>query len=170
MARSVPREGRGGGGTRGYRPPVATRKKTPSASPRPGGATSMRDWLARIPEPRRADVKALDALIRRAAPALKPAFSPGLGMMGYGPYHYRYASGREGDSFHIALASLVQHISVYVCATDGKGSYVAEKHREALRPASVGRSCIRFKRLAQMDLAALERVIREGARAKPMGG
>jgi hypothetical protein len=149
---------------------MAARKKKPTASPKPRGATTLRDWLAKLPEGRRADVKALDALIRRCAPGLKPVFSPALGMMGYGPYHYRYASGREGESFHIALASQVQHISLYLSCTDGAGAYVAEKHKAALKPASVGRSCIRFKRLEQVDLGAREKVIREGARAKPLGG
>lgn len=148
---------------------MAPRKKLP-VSPKPVGATSLRDYLARIPEPRRSDVKRLHALVRKAAPSLRPVFAAGPGMIGYGPYHYRYASGREGESFQIALASQKQHISLYLCCTDGQGSYVAEKHREALRPASVGKSCIRFKRLAQMDLAALERVVREGAKAAPLGG
>lgn len=148
---------------------MPSRRKLP-VSPKPVGATSLRDYLARIPEPRRSEVKRLHALVRKVAPALRPVFAAASGMIGYGPYHYRYATGREGESFRIALASQKQHISLYLCCTDGEGAYVAEKHRQALRPASVGRSCIRFRRLEQMDLAALERVIREGSRAAPLGG
>lgn len=174
MPGSVTRAGHDAEAAWPYACRMATRKKTArrktAASPKPRGATSARDWLARLPEDRRADVEALDALIRRCAPALKPVFSPKLGMMGYGPYHYRYASGREGESFHIALASQVQHLSLYLSCTDGAGAYVAEKHRAALKPASVGRSCIRFRRLEQMDLGVLEKVVREAAAAKPLGG
>jgi hypothetical protein len=147
---------------------MATPAKQP-ASPKPTGATSLSGYLASIPEPRRSDVKRLHALIRKAAPGLRPAFDARTGMIGYGPYHYRYASGREGDSFVIALASQKQYISLYLCCTDADGAYVAEKHRRALAPASVGKSCIRFRRLEQLDVAVLERVVREGARARPLG-
>lgn len=149
---------------------MKTRKRgSLPTSAKPAGATTLAGYLASVPEPRRADLRRLHALIRKLAPRLRPAFSPRSGMIGYGAYRYRYASGREGDSFHIALASQRQYISLYLCCTTGDGTYVAEKHREALRPASVGRSCIRFRRLEQLDLAALSRAIREGGRATPLG-
>ncbi len=83
-------------------------------------------------------------------------------MIGYGKYHYRYASGREGDWSVIALASQKNYISVYVCASDGK-AYVVERRARELPKASVGKSCIRFKRIADIDLETLGSIIREGA-------
>jgi len=121
------------------------------------------EYIAKLKEPRRAEVAALDALIRKTAPRLKP-FIHG-GMLGYGPFHYKYASGREGDSFRIGVASNANYISLYICASDGK-EYVAERYKKALPKANIGRSCVRFKRLGDLDPGALKKLIREGA-ARP---
>ena len=83
-------------------------------------------------------------------------------MLGYGPFHYRYASGREGDTTLLGLASQKRYISLYACMADDRG-YVAERYAEALPKASIGKSCIRFTRLADVDLATLETVVRECA-------
>jgi hypothetical protein len=47
-------------------------------------------------------------------------------------------------------------------AADGK-TYVAEKFKEQLPKASIGKSCVRFKRLSDLDEATLAKLIREGA-------
>jgi hypothetical protein len=90
----------------------------------------------------------------------------GWGMICYGRFHYRYATGREGDWCVIALSSRKNYISVYVCAVKD-GTYVAEASKHLLPRADIGKSCIRFKRIADVDLGALASVIREGVRAKP---
>lgn len=88
-------------------------------------------------------------------------------MIGYEMYHYKYASGREGDWPIIALASQKNYISVYVCGVK-KGKYVAELHKKDFPKASIGRSCIRFKKLEDIDLKTLGEVIKEGAKS-PFG-
>jgi hypothetical protein len=114
---------------------------------------------------KRADLKALHQLIRKTLPDLKPCIVHG--MIGYGPYHYRYATGREGDSARVVLASNKTGFSVYVSAVDQKGRYLAEQAKAKLGKASVGKSCIRFKKLADLDVAALRDVLEQvkGARA-----
>ena len=119
-------------------------------------------YIAKLEEPRKAEVAALDALIRKTAPKLKPFILSG--MLGYGPCHYKYASGREGDSCRIGVASNKNYISLYICACDSNG-YVAERYKEALPKANIGRSCVRFKHLSDLDHAALKKMIREGAQA-----
>jgi hypothetical protein len=119
------------------------------------------EYLAKVDDARKADIAALDAMIRKLAPKLEPFVHSG--MLGYGPMHYKYASGREGDSFHIGLASNKNYISLYICAADDKG-YVPERYKKALPKANIGKSCVRFKRLADLDPAALEKLIREGAK------
>ena len=47
-------------------------------------------------------------------------------MIGYGRYHFRYATGREGDWCVLGLASHKRYISLYVTAEDGRGGYLAE--------------------------------------------
>jgi hypothetical protein len=128
---------------------------------KPAGATTIEDYLDQIDEPRKSEIQALHGLIRKAIPKLEPSIQSG--MIGYGTYHYKYASGREGDSPVVALASQKSYISVYVCAANPDG-YVAEKNRAELAPASVGKSCIRFKKLADIDQKTLIKVIKEGAR------
>jgi hypothetical protein len=119
------------------------------------------EYLAKVEESRRADVTALDAMVRKHAPELKPFIHSG--MLAYGPWHYKYDSGREGDWFRMGIASNKNYISLYVVATDG-AKYVAEGFKEALPKASIGKSCVRFKRLSDLDLAALTRLIEAGAK------
>jgi len=59
-------------------------------------AGTPQDYIDGLDEPRRSDVAALDALIRAAAPDLEPVMA--ATMLAYGPFHHRYASGREGDA------------------------------------------------------------------------
>ena len=60
--------------------------------------------------------------------------------------------------------------SVYVCSLDETGKqYIAEKYREELGKVSVGKSCIRFRKLADVDLKTLKRVVREARRSGGMG-
>lgn len=118
------------------------------------------EYLAQLDEPRKSEVTALDSLIRKNAPKLAPFIHSG--MLAYGPWHYRYASGREGDGFRIGVASNRNYISLYISAGDECG-YVAERHKAALPKAKIGRSCVRFKRLNDLDQAALVKLIREGA-------
>ena len=118
------------------------------------------EYIAALAEPRRGEVAALDHLIRQTAPRLERFI--GSGMLGYGRYHYRYASGREGDTALIGLASRKQYISLYVIAADEQG-YLAEQYRDRFPKADVGKSCVRIKRLADLDTTALADLIRRGA-------
>jgi hypothetical protein len=123
-------------------------------------AASPAQYLDQLHEPRRADVAALDALIRKTT-RLDPYIHSGI--LAYGPYHYKYASGREGDWFRFGVSSNKNYISLYVCAGDDAG-YVAERYRDALPNASIGRSCVRFKRLSDLDPKALQKMLREASR------
>jgi hypothetical protein len=118
------------------------------------------EYIAKLVEPRKAEVVALDALIRKTAAKLAPFVHGGI--LAYGPWHYKYPSGREGDWFRIGVASNKNYISLYICAGDEEG-YIPERYKKALPKANIGRSCVRFKRLSDLDLAALKRMIREGA-------
>lgn len=125
--------------------------------------TSPAEYIEQLGEPRKSDIAALDKLIREAAPKLEPFIHSG--MLAYGRWHYKYESGREGDWFRIGLASNKNYISLYVCASDEQG-YCAERYKESLPKASIGKSCVRFKRLADLDLQVLRKLIKEGAKAK----
>jgi uncharacterized protein YdhG (YjbR/CyaY superfamily) len=122
-------------------------------------------YIEALDEPRRSDVRRLHELIRAAAPELQPTTE--FGMLGYGRYHYRYASGREGDATVVALASNKRYISLYVHSVlDGR--YLAEAYAPQLPKASVGKSCIRVRRAADLDPAVLTELLR-AAVAHPPG-
>lgn len=111
-------------------------------------------YLNSLPPDRKKALTILHRAIRKAAPDLKPLIING--MLGYGKYHYKYASGREGDSAMVGLASQKQHISLYLMACDDTG-YLAEQNKDRLGKVSVGKSCIRFKKLEDPNLdVALE--------------
>ncbi|MGH9720619.1 MAG: DUF1801 domain-containing protein [Bryobacteraceae bacterium] len=128
---------------------------------KPIGARTPAEYFTLIDEPRRSDIKAVHALITKAVPKLKPSIQ--AGMIGYGTYHYKYASGRECDWPIVALASNKSYISVYVCASEN-GEYIAEKYKHELPKASIGKSCIRFKKLSDIDVKTLERIVKTGVR------
>ena len=98
------------------------------------------------------------ALVRATVPHLEPVIMGG--MLGYGPFHYRYASGREGEACRLSIASNASYISLYCFAADDEGD-VAERYVDRLPKAKIGKSCVRFKRLADLDEDALVALIRE---------
>jgi hypothetical protein len=125
-----------------------------------GASPTPEAYLASVGEAQRADVRALHELIRATAPALEPRVESGI--IGYGRYTYRYASGRTGASAPIGLSARKRYISFYVMAADGE-RYLAETYRDRLPAADIGKSCVRFRRLADLDRDALIELIRAGA-------
>ena len=131
-------------------------------------APTPEEYIDRLEEPRRSDIRSLHELITRTAPDLEPHIASG--MLAYGRYHYRSKSGSEGDWFHIGLASNKRYISLYVMATDPQGGgYLAESYRDRLPKADIGRSCVRFKRTGDVDTATLVELIEGGAKFSPIG-
>jgi len=120
------------------------------------------EYISQLEDPRKAEVAALDALIRETVPNLAPFIHSG--MLAYGRWRFKYATGRSGDWFRIGVASNQKYISLYICSADDEG-YIAERYKKALPKANIGRSCVRFKRLADLDQAALKKMIVEGAQA-----
>jgi len=121
------------------------------------------EYTAALEEPRRTEVARVDALIRETVPELERVVQ--AGMIGYGPYHYKYASGHEGDTSRVVLASNKNAISIYACAASASG-YVVERARHRLPKAKVGRSCIRFKHLDDLDVDVLREIFRACAAMK----
>ncbi len=132
---------------------------------KPTSALTPDEYIAAIDQPRREDFEKIHELIQKEVPQLKPHILSG--MIGYGKYHYHYASGREGDWSLIALASQKNYISVYVCSINKNGKYLAEEYKDKLPKASIGKSCIRFKSIKDIDLLILKEIIKK---AEKIGG
>ena len=89
-------------------------------------------------------------------------------MLGYGPFHYRYASGREGDASLLALSSRKRYISLYVlCGTEAATS--PSSTPSGSPKADIGKSCMRFKRPATSTGRAA-RADRRGGEDRPGRG
>jgi hypothetical protein len=131
---------------------------------KPSAAKSIQEYFDLIDEPRRTEVKQLDDFIRKTVPQLKAHFA--INMIGYGSFHYKGKSGREGDWPVISLASQKNYISVYVCSVKD-GQYMAEYYKDNFPKADVGKSCIRFKKIDDIDLDKLSALLQEAAE-KPM--
>lgn len=128
---------------------------------KPVKAKNEKEYMESIDEPRKSQIIEIDKLIKKTVPGLKPTFA--YNMLGYGMFHYKTKSGREGDWPVIALASQKNYISVYACSVkDGK--YIAETNKDRLGKVSVGKSCIRFKRIEDVDLKVLEEILKEAAK------
>jgi len=122
------------------------------------------DFIDSLDEPRRSEIAELHELIRDVAPELE--VQAGKDMIGYGPFHYRYASGREGDAHLLALSPRKRYISIYVLCTKD-GAYLAESYKDRLPKADIGKSCVRFKRPGDIDLGELRALLAEAVRLGP---
>jgi hypothetical protein len=126
-------------------------------------ASTPAEYIAALDEPRRTEIATIDAFIRKTVPKLKPVMLNG--MLGYGPFHYRYASGHEGDCCKVGLASNKSAISLYACGANAKG-HIVEQHAKQLGKASCGKGCIRFKKFSDLDHAVLKKVLKETEKFK----
>jgi hypothetical protein len=78
-------------------------------------------------------------------------------MIGFGSYHYKYASGHEGDALLIGFSPRKAEFSLYVCAYQKDNSHLLEQ----LGKYKMGKSCIYFKKLSDLNLNVLEQLAKE---------
>src|SRR5512145_855951 len=100
-----------------------------------------------------ADCKALMAMCKRVTKQQPTMWGPSI--VGYGSYTYRYESGHSGVAFLTGFAVRGRELVVYLVAdTPGQVALRArlERHR-------MGKSCLYFKRLADLDVTVLEALI-----------
>lgn len=124
---------------------------------KPTKATSIKEYFDLLPEERKEPMLFLDKLIKKTSPTLKPVFS--YNMPGYGMFKYRNYKNEIIDWPTIAIASQKSYISLYICAVENN-EYIAEKYKGELGKVNVGRSCIRFKKIEDLNLKALGKVIK----------
>ena len=104
-------------------------------------------------EEQRNDAQTLVALMRRVTRQDPKMWGPSI--VGFGTYHYKYASGHEGDSALAAFAVRGRELVVYIAAGfEGRDVLLAKlgKHR-------TGKVCVYIKRLADVDLQVLETLV-----------
>jgi uncharacterized protein YdhG (YjbR/CyaY superfamily) len=124
---------------------------------KPTKAKTVEEYLAKVPKEQKELMLFLHSFIKKTAPKLKSHFA--YNMLGYGSFPYRNYKHEKINWPVIALANQKNYISLYVCAIY-KGEYVAEKFKKELGKVSVGKSCIRIKKLEDIKLPALKKVLK----------
>ena len=105
------------------------------------------------PAEKRADARTIDALMRKVT-GVKPKMW-GTSMVGYGSYHYKYATGHEGDAMMVGFSPRKQNLTVYIMP--GFSGYEALLAR--LGKHSTGKSCLYVNRLSDIDMTVLEKLV-----------
>ena len=118
-------------------------------------AVSVEGYLATVADPiRLADATCLVDLLRSVTGEQPMLW--GTNIIGFGSYHYKYASGHEGDTIKVGLAVRKEHLVLYGVIFYDHNTGLLErlgKHKQ-------GKGCLYIKKLADVDLKVLEEMIR----------
>lgn len=134
---------------------------------KPTKAKTVKEYLEALPPERREPIEFLHAFIQKTVPKLKPHFA--CNMLGYGSFQSKNYKKEMIEWPVISLASQKNYMSLYVCSVE-KGKYLAEMHKKELGNVDVGKSCIRFKKLSDLNLETLKKVIKAAAKNPGLAG
>ena len=107
---------------------------------------------------RRSDLKQVAAMMRRATGSRAKMW--GATIIGFGTYHYKYDSGREGDFMITGLSPRKQSLTVYIMPGFSRFEPLMKK----LGKYKTGKSCLYIKRLADVDEEVLEQLIEKSVK------
>ncbi|WP_340199055.1 DUF1801 domain-containing protein [Ascidiimonas sp. W6] len=79
----------------------------------------------------------------------------GPSLIGFGTYHYKYESGREGDFFLTGFSPRKQNLTIYIMSGFSKYEVLMNK----LGKHKTGKSCLYIKKLTDIDISVLEELI-----------
>jgi hypothetical protein len=115
---------------------------------------SVESFLNAVPDAtRRRDCLTVLEIMRRVTGEQPRMWGPG--MVGFGSYHYRYESGREGDWFLAGFSPRKNDLTIYIVA----GFDRFEALMDRLGKYRIGKSCLYVKRLDDVDLGVLEELV-----------
>lgn len=122
---------------------------------KPTGA-SVDDHLAAVASAEQlADCQVLIKLMRKVTRQQPTMWGPSI--VGFGSYHYRYASGREGDSCLTGFAVRGRELVVYLMP----GASDPEQLLSRLGKYRMGKACLYIRRLSDVDINVLETLVAE---------
>jgi hypothetical protein len=120
-------------------------------------AVDPHDFIDAIEHPnRQADARILVEMMSRVTGCEPKMWGPSI--IGFGRYHYRYESGREGDFMLTGFSPRTGNLVLYVMpGYDDIGDELAQlgKHK-------IGKSCLYVNKLADVDLDVLEGIVADG--------
>jgi len=114
----------------------------------------VQSYLDSVVPERRDDIKQLHEIMSTITKDQGAMW--GTDIVGYGSYHYRYASGREGDWFLVGFSSRKQTISLYFMSGFTNRDEILEK----LGKYKAAKSCLYIKSLDDVHIPTLKKLIR----------
>ncbi len=114
----------------------------------------VQSYLDSVVPERRDDIKQLHEIMSSITKDQGAMW--GTDIVGYGSYHYRYASGREGDWFLVGFSSRKQTISLYLMS----GFTNRDELLEKLGKYKAAKSCLYIKSLDDVHIPTLKKLIR----------
>ena len=117
------------------------------------GASVANYIAARGSERQRADCRELIALLKKAT--RQPPRMWGPSIVGFGSYRYTYESGHSGEAPLTGFAIRGRELVIYLLAEEDEQKSLLSK----LGPHKMGKSCLYFKRLADLDRPVLEKLV-----------
>jgi len=115
---------------------------------------SVPAFLKKITDPqKRADAETVIALMKDATK--HDPIMWGTSIIGFGTYTYSYASGRTGDWPIIGLSPRKQNLTLYIMPGFDEQTSLLKK----LGPHTIGKSCLYIKRLSDIDMAVLKKIV-----------
>lgn len=119
---------------------------------------SVGEFLSGLDEARRVDCEQIVSLMRSVTKAEPKIW--GANIVGFGDYHYTYASGREGDWFLCGFSPRKANLTLYVMS--GFDRY--NDLMSTLGTFKTGSSCLYIKRLSDIDLKVLQTLLEESVK------
>lgn len=117
---------------------------------------SVVDFLNKVDdEQRREDCFAVAKIFEEVTKAKPKMWGPSI--VGFGTYHYKYETGREADWLVTGFSPRKQNLTLYIMAGFEKYPELMAK----LGPHSNGKSCLYVKRLSDIHIPTLKKLIRE---------
>ena len=118
---------------------------------------SVKEFLNKIPEAeRRADCFAVAKIMEEITGEKPKMWGPSI--VGFGSYHYKYASGREGDWPMMGFSPRKKDLTLYIMMGFEKHADLMEK----LGKHSTSKSCLYIKRLSDVHIPTLKKLIKIG--------
>ena len=115
---------------------------------------SVEDFLDRVTDEKRKEdsFKVLEMMKQLSGEEPK-MWGPSL--VGFGTYHYKYASGREGDFFRVGFSPRKQALTVYIMPGFERFTELMEQ----LGKYKTGKSCLYIKKLEDVKMKVLEELV-----------
>jgi Domain of unknown function (DU1801) len=124
-------------------------------------AASVSKFINDIPDPeKRKDCKTVAAMMSEISGYKPKMWGPSI--VGFGSYHFKYESGKEGDWPLICFSPRKQNLTLYVLS----GSDEENKLLKKLGKHTTGNSCLHIKQLSDVDLPTLKTLIQKCVKRK----